>query len=201
MIQAVIFDVGGVLLRTYDYRYRHKWDERFGLAAGQSEELVFNSPTGQAAQAGRLTYHQLQQWVEQQLAMSRPEADQFWDDFWAGDGLAEDLVAFIRSLRPQYQTAIISNAYDNLHWFLTQKYPIADAFDLIVGSAYEKVLKPAPEIYHLTLARLGRRPEEAVFIDDNHHNIATARALGLAAIHFNPTVNVPAALAQLGVKG
>lgn len=201
MIQAVIFDVGGVLLRTYDHRYRREWDNRLGLTAGESEELVFNSPTGQAGQAGRISYHELQQWVERQLELSPEEAKQFWHDFWAGDGLDEELVAFIRRLRPGYQTAIISNAYDNLHWLLTKKYPIADAFDLIVGSAYEKMLKPQPEIYHLTLARLGRRPEEAVFIDDNHQNIIAARALGMAVIHFNPTVDVPAALAQLGVTG
>lgn len=200
MIQAIIFDVGGVLLRTYDHRYRREWDKRLGLASGESEELVFNSPTGQAAQAGRITYQALHQWVVQQFNLSGEDAKQFWHDFWAGDDLDLQLIALIRSLRPGYQTAIISNAWDNLHWLLTEKYPIADAFDLIVGSAYEKIMKPDPEIYRRTLARLGRRPEEALFIDDNEQNVLAARALGMAAIHFNPLIDLPAHFAQLGIQ-
>jgi HAD superfamily hydrolase (TIGR01509 family) len=82
---------------------------------------------------------------------------------------------------------------------LTTKYPIADAFDLIVVSGEEKVMKPDPAIYTLTLARLGRQPEEAVFVDDFAHNIEAAQQLGLATIHFHPDTNVPAELARLGV--
>ncbi|MCZ7672889.1 MAG: HAD family hydrolase [Chloroflexi bacterium] len=37
-----------------------------------------------------------------------------------------------------YQTAVISNATDNLQNALSHKFHIADAFDLIVGSATKK---------------------------------------------------------------
>ena len=54
-IKAVIFDVGGVLLRTVSYRPRHSWDERLRLAPGSVEHLVFNSDLGTAAQLGEVT--------------------------------------------------------------------------------------------------------------------------------------------------
>ena len=69
-----------------------------------------------------------------------------------------------------------------------------------MGSAEEKVMKPEAEIYLRTLKRLGCRPGETVFIDDNADNIAAARGLGMAVIHFNPSVDVPAEMARLGVN-
>jgi HAD superfamily hydrolase (TIGR01509 family) len=109
-------------------------------------------------------------------------------------------VDYIRRLRPSYQTAVISNATDGLLDSLTHQHRIADAFDLIVGSAEEKVMKPDPEIYLRTLRRLGRKPQEAVFIDDFAHNIAAAQALGIHTIHFRPGTDVPAELKILGVS-
>jgi epoxide hydrolase-like predicted phosphatase len=109
------------------------------------------------------------------------------------------LIDFIRQLRPQYQTAIISNATDALRDELHHKHAIADAFDLIVISAEEKVMKPNAAIYERTLARLGRKPEEAVFVDDFAHNIEAAQKLGMATVHMRPDTNVPEALAKLGV--
>jgi HAD superfamily hydrolase (TIGR01509 family) len=61
-------------------------------------------------------------------------------------------------------------------------------------------MKPDAAIYERTLARLGRQPEEAVFIDDFAHNIEAAHQLGMAAIHFKPTTNLADELAKLGVN-
>lgn len=199
MIKAVIFDVGGVLIRTTDYSYRRQWEKRLGLGEGESEEIVFNSDMGQKAQIGEISNEEFWIWVGSYLDLG--EALQaFRSGFWAGDVLDADLISYIRSLRPKYQTAIISNATDNLRESLEETYKIADAFDLIIGSAEEKVMKPDPQIFWTALHRLNRRPEETVFIDDFAHNIRAARDLGMAVIHFTPGTNVPESLARLGVK-
>jgi HAD superfamily hydrolase (TIGR01509 family) len=83
---------------------------------------------------------------------------------------------------------------------LTERYRVADAFDLIVGSAYEGILKPAPEIFLRTLERLGRQPEEAIFIDDFAQNVAGARAVGMFAVQYTPDLDVAAALAAHGLN-
>ena len=199
MIKAVIFDVGGVLVRTHDRSYRHQWEQRLGLDKGESEMIVFGGEMGTKAQLGTITNKELWQWIGQRLGLENEALRTFRRDFWAGDVLDEELVAYIRSLGSQYQTAIISNATDNLRRALTEEFKIADAFDVIVGSAEEKVMKPAPEIFHRTLERLDRRPEEAVFIDDQPENVAAARSQGLHAIHFRTGMDLPAALARLGV--
>ena len=199
LIKAVIFDVGGVLIRTADHRSRRDWEKRLGLAKGESEEIVFNSEMGQKAQLGEVETAELWQWIGRYLNLDSATLQDFQAGFWAGDQLDRELVNFIRQLRPHYQTAIISNATNTLRQMLTTKYPIADAFDLIVVSGEEKVMKPNAAIYERTLTRLGRQPEEAVFVDDFAHNIAVAQQLGLATIHFHPDTNVPAELARLGV--
>jgi epoxide hydrolase-like predicted phosphatase len=200
MIKAIIFDVGGVLIRTQDHSSRRQWEKRLGLAEWESEQIVFNSEMGKKAQSGAITDEALWQWVGERLDLSADDLAAFRSGFWAGDALDAGLVDYIRRLRPAYQTAIISNATDGLHASLTHEHKIADAFDIIVGSAQEKVMKPNPEIYHRTLQRLGREPDEVVFIDDFAHNIEAAQALGWHTIHFKPDTNVPAALAKLGVS-
>ncbi|MCA9952974.1 MAG: hypothetical protein KDE48_25170, partial [Anaerolineales bacterium] len=129
MIKAVIFDVGGVLIRTEDYGRRRSWERKLGLADWESEEIVFNSAMGKKAQEGAISDAELWIWVGERLDLGN-QLDAFRADFFGGDVLDSTLMEYIRSLRPTYKTAIISNATDSLQ---TAVANIADAFDLIVG--------------------------------------------------------------------
>ena len=200
MIKAIIFDIGGVLVRTHDHSHRREWERRLDLAARESEQIVFGGEMGTKAQCGAITDDALWKWIGNRLALDQERLTAFRHAFWAGDRLDEELVALIRRLTAKYQMAVISNATDALRATLSGKYPIADAFDLIVCSAEEEVMKPEPEIYRRTLERLGRAPEEAVFIDDNAENIAAARELGLHTIHYREGMDVAAALREVGVQ-
>ena len=199
MIKAIIFDVGGVLLRTEDHSYRCRWEAELGLEHGEAEEIVFNSEMGQKAQRGEISDEELWQWIGQRLELGQ-RLEAFRQDFWAGDVLDEDLVALIRSLRPRYQTAVISNATDALRDSLARKLGIADAFDVIIGSADLGIMKPSPVIYERALADLDREAQESLFIDDFQHNVTAAQALGMSAIHFRPGLDLAAELAYHGVQ-
>ena len=201
MIKAVIFDFGGVLVRTPSRESRRKWEEKLGLDEWESEVIVFGSEMGMKAQNGEISDQELWNWVGHRLALSSTQLEEFRSDFWAGDILDENLIDYIRSLRPGYQTAIISNATDALRNLLETVFPISDAFDLIVCSAEEKTMKPGHEIYELTLNRLSRLPDETIFVDDSNPNIQAARMIGMKGIHFKPTLNLPAKLRNAGVIG
>lgn len=200
MIRVVIFDVGGVLIRTPDRSSRLAWEHRLNLAEWESEEIVFNGEMGTKAQLGEVSDEALWRWVGRRLALSKSQLGEFRRDFWSGDVLDVKLVNAIRGLKPRYQTAIISNATDALRDSLTNTYPIADAFDLIVVSAEERIMKPDHEIYERALRKLGRPAEEAVFIDDNPGNIAAARELGMTTILFKPTLDLRLELTKVGVR-
>ena len=199
MIKAVIFDFGGVLLRTEDRAGRRRWEQKLGLAEGEAEYIVFNSEMGRKAQRGEITVEELWLWVGGYLDLPQTELAAFRRDFWSGDALDAGLVELIRGLRPSRQTALLSNAYNDLRRVLTNEFGVAGAFDLIVVSAEEGIMKPDPRIFEITLQRLGRPPEETVFIDDFAHNAAGARAVGMNAIHFTPDTDLPAELAALGI--
>lgn len=199
MISTVIFDVGGVLIRTEDFTSRRNLEKRLGLNPYESEELVFSGKMGTAAQLGKITAAELWAWVGRQLSLNKAELRQFKAEFFGEDRLNRPLLDFVHSLRPRYQTAIISNFTDDLHDVISRAYPIAPAFDLVVCSAFEGVMKPDAEIFERTLSRLNCRPAEAVFVDDFAHNVAGAQAVGLHAVHFTPHTDVPAEFAKLGI--
>ncbi len=197
-IEAIIFDVGGVLVRTADHSGRAVWEKRLGLASGGAEAVVLNSEMGHRAQRGEITNEALWNWVGKFLELG-DELPAFRQDFWRGDLVDEKLVALIRKLRRSYKLAIISNATDALLETLAV-YSLLDEFDLIVGSAYEGVMKPNRLIYERTLVRLGSPAEKSVFIDDAPANVAGARALGMNAILFKPMMDLAAELTTFGVN-
>jgi putative hydrolase of the HAD superfamily len=60
--------------------------------------------------------------------------------------------------------------------------PVEELFEIVVDSSAVQLRKPDPAIYLLTCERIGVAPEAAVFLDDNHDNIAAARALGMETV-------------------
>ena len=62
--------------------------------------------------------------------------------------------------------------------------PVDEIFELVVDSAFVGRRKPEPEIYRLTLERIGLPAEACLFVDDIEVNCVGAREVGLGAVHF-----------------
>ena len=75
--------------------------------------------------------------------------------------------------------------------------PIFEHFGDIVVSGVEKLIKPDPAIYALALQRFGLQLGEAIFIDDNHDNVVSARENGFAAHHFTDAKKLRCELVSL----
>lgn len=200
-INAVVFDFGGVIVRTAERELRHRWDDRLGLPHGTVEETVFNSEHGREAQHGVHTEPEHWAWLQEKWSLTDEETTQFRSDFFGADVVDQKLMTFIRGLRPAFTTAIISNAMDGLREDLDTVHGVADAFDLIVVSAEFGTMKPDPSIYLHTLEKLGIPAEQSVFIDDFQHNIDGAHAVGMHAIHYPPSKNTDDLIRELGAMG
>jgi HAD superfamily hydrolase (TIGR01549 family) len=198
MIRAVIFDWGGVLMRTVDASPRLVWDARLGLGPGSVNRLVFESPMWRRAQLGQVSDETFWADLGMRLNLSPESLAEFRRDFWAGDWLDGDLVALIRSLRPRVKTALLSNFSGQLRQLLTQ-YGLLDAFDVIVISGEEGILKPDARIYHLAAERLGVPVADCLFVDDSEENVAGARAAGMQALQFVSFSPFVLCLSELGV--
>ena len=185
MLKAVIFDMGGVLIRTQNRAGREKWAARLGMEAGPFENLIFNGESGHQAQLGQKTAKAHWDWVGDHFGLSHSELAELRRDFFSGDVLDEVLLAYIGRLRQAgYRLGLLSNAADEVRQTLTEKYPILTNFDGVVISAEVGLMKPDPKIYHLAVESVGVQANEAVFVDDFIENIEGARQVGLQAIHF-----------------
>lgn len=78
-----------------------------------------------------------------------------------------------------------------------ERYDFLSWFDGILVSGVEKMKKPDPQIYQLLLERYNVQPSEAIFIDDNIHNVHAARSLGIDALHFTGSEKCRSDLKQI----
>lgn len=186
MIKALITDFGGVLMRTGSGDTRRALEQRLGLPPNTIDDRVFSCEASQRGMRGEISELAVWQYLETDLALARHclTWQEFQAAFFSEDFLDEELMTLIRGVRPGLKTGLISNAWSGLREVLRTRVPIADAFDVLVISAEEKVAKPDPRIYQLTLDRLGIQPGEAIFLDDFIENIHAANALGMIGIHF-----------------
>jgi putative hydrolase of the HAD superfamily len=185
MIQAVIFDWGGVLMRTADPGPRLAWDRRLDLPAGSVNRLVFASEDWRRAQLGQIGEDEVWSNLGRSLNLTPEALAELRHDFWAGDQLDDELVALIRRLRPRFKTTLLSNFPTSLRARLRQ-WGVMDAFDAIVISGEVGLVKPAARIYELTAGCLGVPVGECLFVDDFVENIAGAQAAGMQTLHFAP---------------
>jgi len=195
-IKAVLFDLGGVILRTEFQAPRQHLAERLHMEYDDLVKIVFDSPTAQQASIGEVTADE--HWVSVMKRLKRPDAEMqaIRDEFFAGDVIDQDLLEFLRSLRGKYKTGLISNAWDDLREYIV-KEKFDDAFDKMIISAEVKVAKPSAKIYKIALEQLKVSPSEAVFVDDFIENIEGCEKLGIKGIHFKDAESALQQLKQL----
>lgn len=113
-------------------------------------------------------------------------------------GRIEDNVEILdtidKSGMPQY---CLTNMAEKLVDACFSSYNLENYFKDIIVSGVEKLAKPNPEIFELTLKRMGNpRPQEIFFIDDNKSNIETAKSMGFVTHHFKKSDSLRQALKE-----
>ena len=185
--KAILWDLGGVILRTEDWEPRHCLDRMLDLPNGTIYELVFESAISRKATLGEATNDELWMWVGEQLELSSGELTLVRDEFWSGDQIDMGLIRFIRARKTETKMGLLSNGWSSTRRFIDERWHIADIFDDMIISAEVGLAKPDQRIYQLALDRLDFVAEQTIFIDDFVENIQGARELGIHGIHFqNP---------------
>jgi putative hydrolase of the HAD superfamily len=101
----------------------------------------------------------------------------------------EPMIEYLRGVRGDgLRLALLTNNVREWEPLWRAKLPDVDElFEVVVDSGFVGMRKPEPEIYLLTLERLGGglRAEECAFLDDIEVNCEAARALGMSAVRFH----------------
>jgi putative hydrolase of the HAD superfamily len=193
-IRAVISDFGGVLT-TPLLRSFAAFQEETGIsfeALGRAMQSaaeddgaypLFELEKGNMTEAAFL--EMLRDRLEPELG-HRPEINRFRDIYFEALDPNEPMVELMRDLaRRGHRMALLTNNVREWEPLWRSMLPVDEIFELIVDSAFVGMRKPEPEIYELTLERLGDVPAgECVFVDDTDVNCAAARELGMTAVHF-----------------
>jgi epoxide hydrolase-like predicted phosphatase len=100
----------------------------------------------------------------------------------------EPVISYLRGLREDgLRLALLTNNVREWEPLWRAKLPdVEELFEVIVDSAFVGMRKPEPEIYYLTLERLGGdlRFQDCLFLDDIEVNCDAARELGMTAVRF-----------------
>lgn len=188
-INALYFDLGGVLLRTEDRSIRENFGKQFGMSYEEIDEFVFNCQSAKLASIGKITEDE--HWLDVTRRLSLDASKMPWvrDTFFAGDILDQDLIGFLREQRTKIKTGLISNAWSGLRpWIIDAHFD--DAFDTIVISAEFGTAKPDPKIYQFALQQLNVPASNSIFVDDVLKNVDAANGLGMKGILFKNTQQV-----------
>jgi len=182
--RVLVFDWGGVLMRTQDDRGRRMWESRLGLPAGGADRAVFGSDAWRRAQLGQSSVEACWEATGDALGLGPADLAEFRHDFWIGDRLNRPLIQHIRQWQAAgYQVALLSNYSLELEALLNE-HGVDGLFNPVVISAQEGVLKPGAHLFWIALNRLGASPADVLFVDDFAENVAGAANVGLHAIHF-----------------
>ena len=191
-IRAIIVDIGGVLLLRDAMPAHSAWEDRLGIDRGGFARGLFRPDLSAQATIGAVPATQVWEEMAARLSLSAGDVQTLRRDFFAGERVNEEFIAFLQGLRSAYRTAALSNAWSGTRAAMRTHYGLDRLVDLMIFSDEEGMAKPDARIYHRAADRLGVQPDEAIFVDDVLRNVEAARAVGMLAVHFRETAQAVA---------
>lgn len=193
--KAIVSDFGGVLTTPLGNAFA-AWSqetdvplEDLGQALADSLERHGEHPLF-VLERGELTESEFIARLELELGDGR-RIGGMGEAFLAGLERNQEMIDLVADLRRRgLRTALLTNNVREWEPRWRAMLPeIDDVFEVVVDSAFVGMRKPEPEIYRLTVERLGDglRAEECIFVDDMAINCDAARELGMVAVKFDTT--------------
>ncbi len=198
-IEAVVFDIGGVLL---DWNPRHLYRKLF------DDEGAMNRFLEEVCTLEWHAAHDRGTPVEQscaKLAASHPDHAEL---IWAWAHRSEEMIAgpipgtveILRALKARgVPCYALTNMEAEVYPRRAEKFEFLGWFDGTVVSAFEHTIKPEAEIFRRLLDRFALTPSATVMIDDSAPNLDAARSLGMQTVRFESPGRLRNWLEEAGV--
>ena len=207
MIEAVVSDFGGVLTSPLLQAFNRVQDdvdvpiEAYGAAMAYSLEHDGEHPL-YVLERGEITEAEFLARVGRGLEVvlgRHVELHGFGARLMDALDPNRELFDYYSALRRErgLRFALLTNNVREWESAWRSKLPIDDLFELVVDSAFVGMRKPEPEIYALTLERLGLPGAACAFVDDLEHNVVAAREAGMHGIVYRDTAQAIAELDAL----
>ncbi len=182
MIDAVIFDIGNVLLK-FDYLVA----ARRLLERGGLDELPDHGPivaAKEALESGVIDRAEFLRRVRPEFNHTGGDEEflAIWEDIFEENEPMTRLAGELSGRLPVY---LLSNISDIHREYIFRRYPAFGCFRDGVYSYEAGALKPDPRIYRAAIERFGIEPGRTIFIDDLAANIEAAEALGFRGVRYD----------------
>jgi putative hydrolase of the HAD superfamily len=192
LIRAVISDFGGVLTTPLIESFL-AYQRETGIALedlGTAMAHLMEEDDGRhplfELEKGNLSE---QEFIDRLGAQLGRKLDTMSSTYFANLHPNEPMISYLRARKADgLRLGLLTNNVREWEPLWRAKLPDVDElFEVIVDSGFVGLRKPDPEIYELTLERMGGglRFEECVFLDDIEVNCEAARALGMEAVRFH----------------
>lgn len=201
-IRNVVFDLGGVMVNYNPGQFIA--DMGFeGKYAEELRDAIFYDPLWQDMDIGRFESYEeaVPEFIKHHPHMEN-DIRRFFQPGWFE----------VYTLKEETERVLYDWVYDNGcdiyilsnfsmdgFTYVENKYPFFMKSKGKVVSAFEKCIKPQPEIYRILLDRYGLKPEESVFIDDYQVNVDAAISVGMKSIRFVDPEDAKRRLMEMGV--
>lgn len=199
-IEALLFDLGGVVIDISVERALQSWQPRSRLSIDQMrgrlaiDELFKQHERGQL-EASRYFDH-LRRLFE--LDASDQDIAAGWNAILVGE-IAES-VNVVHCARRHLPCFAFTNTSPTHQAVWTRAYPnVVSAFDRIFASSELGLRKPERAAYDAVAGEIGVRPEAILFFDDTQENVEGAREAGLQAVHVRGPADIEQGLAINGI--
>ena len=207
-IQAILFDMDGVLVEAKDWHYvaLNRALELFGLPISRLDHLTtFDGlPTRKKLEILSLErglpkqLHEFINEMKQRYTMELVQTQckpQFVHEY-ALSGLKSS----------GYKLAVCSNSVRQTVVTMMEKSSLDQYLDFMVSNEDVKAGKPHPEMYLKAIEHFGLRPDECLVVEDNENGIRAAQAAGAHLLVVNDVgdtnlENIMAAIRDIEATG
>ncbi len=183
MVEAVVFDIGNVLIEWQPERH---FDSLMAPARRQALFAEADLETMNAAiDLGAPFRETVYDWAERHPAW-RAEIRR-WHDDWlamASPAIARSVQLMAALRKRGVAVFALSNFGTDTFTLACRHYPFLRGFDRVFLSGELRLAKPDPRIYAALQEAAGLRGDQLLFADDRAENIAAAAALGWKTHHF-----------------
>lgn len=198
-LEAVIFDLGMVLVEIDFQRSFASWAAHAGVDAGDLSSRYTTDEAYERHERGELEGPAYLQSVGRQLGIDLTPAQ--WVGGWV-DLLLEPvrgIEAVIDALQPALKRAVFSNTNATHAAVFAARYgELLARFDRVFLSHELGMRKPEQRAFERVASELGVAPGRILFLDDNEANLAGARSLGMRTVLVRSIEDTKQGLAAAG---
>ena len=186
MIEAVLFDFGGVILSS-PFEAFAAYEKEIGLPTDTIRKINATDPDSNAwAQFERRevsTEDFVLLFEEEALGLGYElDAQRILEGLHGS--LRPSMVEALSKCSSKFKTAMLTNNITPMgeQDLDEDVQKVVEIFDLLIESSIEGCRKPEEKFYEVACERLNVKPENCVFLDDLGINLKPARAMGMTTI-------------------